>query len=104
MFAPRKFAAYKPAFDTISMTRMSSCIVSGTASTQWIAAFGGIGSVKVASRLQAADVRARTDTRTAEDRIAIIVGSPSGRVVDVTGPSLRLTADSPCLHPTSSPG
>src|SRR5207245_8120909 len=82
MLAPRKAALYNPAFDTISMTRMSSGMVSGTASTQWIAAFGGMGSVNVASRLQATDARARTDTRTAEDRIAIIVRSPSRRVVD----------------------
>src|SRR6267378_4647258 len=94
MFEPRKFAAYNPAFDTISMMRMSSGIVSGTACTQWIAAFGGIGSVNVASRLQAADVSARTDTRTAEDRITIIVRSPS-RSSDLIVDSLRLRPATP---------
>src|SRR5258708_33192471 len=95
MFAPRKFAAYKPAFDTISMTRMSSCIVSGTASTQWIAAFGGIGSGNIASRLQAADGRARADTGTAEDRSAVIVRSLSRKG--------RFIADFPHLRPTPPP-
>src|ERR1041385_8378026 len=75
MFAPRKFASNNPAFDTMSTTRMSSCIVSGTACTQWIAAFGGMGSVKVASCRQPTITSARTDTSTAEDRNAIMMRS-----------------------------
>src|SRR5512146_820336 len=49
MLPSRKFASKNPAFDTMSTTRKSSCIVSGTALRKWIAASGGRGSVKVFS-------------------------------------------------------
>jgi len=52
MFEPRNTASNKPASEMMSTGRMSISPVSGTAWTQWSAACGGNGSVKVGSFLQ----------------------------------------------------
>src|SRR5436853_5826735 len=72
MFEPRKTWSYDPAFETMSMGRRSISPVSGTACIQWTAAWGGIGSAKVASFLQAAATRAIGTTQRSENRSRVI--------------------------------
>ena len=73
----RKGASYSPAFDTLSTTRKASLLVSGMALTKLIAAYGGMGSVKVASRLHATPRSASRDRDAAEHRNELMVRSPS---------------------------
>src|SRR2546430_9477438 len=71
----------------MSTMRKSSCIVSGSACTQWIAAYAGMGSVKVASRRHATTTNARTQRTADRDRIMVYSGRECGSQVSLLASS-----------------
>src|SRR5256885_12928695 len=73
----RKGASYSPAFDTLSTTRKASLLVSGMALTKLIAAYGGIGPVKVPPRLAATTRSASRDQAPPAKPNRLLVRSPA---------------------------
>src|SRR5437899_4155962 len=90
----------------MSTMRKSSCIVSGSACTQWIAAYAGMGSVKVASRRHATTTNARTQRTADRDRIMVYSGRECGSQVSLLASSTPagVVGQGPAAEPVARDG